>query len=434
MDNSLPTPINWKELLKNISLGNVIPIIGNEVYKFMLNDSLTGIDNYLSDKLLKDNNLSSLKSLTLAEAVDYLSKQKDLTVKEVNGKLKDAVDEIDFKFPIMEHLLSIDQLFFYLNTTVYSSILEKNIKAARNLTATSINFSIRSKFKDCDDLETLTKPMVFNVFGSFESPDPALTEEEMLEFTASFKERMNIYASSLLENLKEKSLLFLGCTHPDWLIRFFMRVLSNERINDWMDRPSQIIAVNDPSDYRDKQYEFFRNYNVDTYSGNVSEFVEELTNQWRTLNPDRIKQKLIFLSYTQNDKIAVENLKNALATIKNVTCWYDKEKLHSGDNFELTIIDNIRKADLFIPLISQNSLTQQDKYVVDEWFKADTVNKMRVIDGRTEKYLMPIVIDKSDLNNSLVKKFYPNISIEPVDDGNPNQDFINRVKATLNLI
>ena len=434
MDNSLPIPINWKELLKNISAGNVIPVIGNEVYKFMLNDSLTGIDNYLSDKLLKDNNLSSLKPLTLAEAVDYLSKQKDLTVKEVNERLKDAVDEMDFEFPVMKEFLSIDQLFFYLNTTVYSSILEKNIKAARNLSATSINFSIRSKFKDCDDLETLSRPMVFNVFGSFESADPALTEEEMLEFTASFKERMNVYASALLENLKEKSLLFLGCTHPDWLIRFFLRVLSNERINEWIDRPSQIIAVNDPSDYRDKQYEFFKNYNVHTYDGNVSDFVEELTSQWRTLNPDRINQKLIFLSYNQEDRLAVENLKNALTTIKNVTCWYDKEQLHSGDNFDLIIIDKIRKADLFIPLISKNSLNKEEKYVVDEWFKADTVNKMREIDGRKDKYLMPIVIDNSELNNSLVKKFYPITSIEPVPDGKPNQAFIDRVKATLNLI
>ncbi|MCY7420871.1 MAG: TIR domain-containing protein [Chitinophagaceae bacterium] len=434
MENSLPTQINWKELLKDISSGNVIPVIGNEVYKFLLNDSLTGIDNYLSGKLLKDNDLASLKPLTFAEVVDFLSKQKDLTVREVNGKLKEAVDEMNFKFPIIESFLSIDQLFFYLNTTVYSSIFEKNIKAERNLSPTSINFSIRSKFKDCDDLEALTKPLVFNVFGSFESPDPALTEEEMLEFTTSFKERMNMYASSLLENLKEKSLLFLGCTHPDWLLRFFLRVLSNERINDWMDRPSQIIAVNDPSDYREKQYEFFKNYNVHTYPGNVSEFVEELASKWRNLNPDRVKQKLVFLSYNQDDTQAVENLKSAIESIKNVTCWYDKEKLYSGDNFDLVIIDNIRKADLFIPLISDHSLNKQDKYVVDEWFKADTVNKMREIDGKTDKYLMPILIDNSDLNHSLVKKFYPNLSIERVPDGNPTQDFLNRVKATLNLI
>ncbi len=200
-------------------------------------------------------------------------------------------------------------------------------------------------------------------------------------------------------------------------------------MHDWLNRRTQIIVVNDLSDYRKKQYEFLKNYNVITYEGNTSEFVEELTERWKEQHPSLVKSKTVFLSYTHTDRKAVEKLKQALEVLNNVTCWYDSEKLFSGDNFETKITESIRDADIFIPLISSNSLSQQDRYVYDEWFQAYTFSKVR-----RDKYLMPIVIDDADLNNSIVKKFYPQMSIEKVPDGDPTSDFINRLKANLNLI
>jgi len=434
MHHSPLTPIDWNELTSDISEGNLIPIIGNEMYKFKVDDKLMALDDYLSDKLLLENNITSESNLTLAEAINYVGQENKLPIRSINKRLKELVDEIDFDFPLLSDFLEINPLNFYLNTTVYNNILENKIGQLRKEPLTSSNFSIRSKFPDCENIEHLKEPFVFNVFGSFKSADPALSEEEMLEFTASFRERMNDNALNILDALKNKSLLFLGCSHPDWLIRFFLRMLSNERMNDWLNRRSQIIIVNDQSNDREKQYSFLNNYNAVTYEGNTHEFVQELMSKWRKKNPVMQKPKMIFLSYTQKDVTAAEKLKHALGTIHNVTCWYDKDKLFSGDNFELTIIDNIRKADLFIPLLSENSLTQQDKYVLEEWSKADAVNKFRELDGRKDRYLMPIVIDNADLNNSIVKRYYPQLSIEKVPEGNPNPDFIDRLKNNLQLI
>lgn len=429
MNISASTEIDWEELLEDISEGNIIPVIGNEIYKFTIDNQLTSVDEYLAGKIFQENGLTADPTLSLAEAMDYLEKEKNFHVRDLIRMLKEIVEGIPYNFPLLTKFLEIDKLLFYFNTTVYNSILENTIKKVRNQAATSINFSIRSKFPDCENIEDLTAPLVFNVFGSFKSADPALSEEEMLEFTASFKERMNDNARTILDALKNKSLLFLGCTHPEWLIRFFLRVLSNERMHDWLNRRSQIIVVNDLSDYREKQYNFLKNYNTITYPGNTNEFIEELSTKWKEQHPSEVKRKTVFLSYTQKDIDAVERLKQALADINNVTCWYDKEKLFSGDNFETKITESIRDADLFIPLISQNSLGQQDKYVYDEWFQAYTFSKVR-----RDKFMMPIAIDDVDLNNSIIKKFYPQMSIERVPAGNPNPDFINRLKGTLNLI
>jgi hypothetical protein len=433
MGINLQTEIDWEELLGNISDGTVIPIIGNEMYKFDLNGEYVIIDNYLASKLQQEQNIKPATSMSLVETISYLEKENNIPVNKIIRRLKEMVEEVKFEFPLLKSLLKIKQLNFFTNTTVYNLLFEKNVKAVRGQDVVSIDFSIRSKFPDVEDMEHLTVPHVFNVFGSFKSADPALHEEEMLEFTASFKERMNDNAINILDALKNKTLLFLGCSHPDWLIRFFLRVLSNERVNDWLKRPSKIIVVNDLSADRQKQIDFFRNYNAITYEGNTNEFVQELSTNWNKQNPEAVKPKMVFLSYTQKDVQAVENLKVALMNINNVTCWYDKEKLFSGDNFEFTIISNIRNADLFIPLISQNSLTE-DKYVLDEWAKADAVSKFREMDGKSERYLMPIVIDNADLNNNIVRKYYPQLSIEPVPEGKADEAFISRLKNVLNLV
>jgi hypothetical protein len=433
MASNFQAEIDWEELIDNISDGSVIPIIGNEMYKFKLDGEFVIIDDYLSSKLQQENNMPSSTRLSLIETISYLEKEKNVSINKIIRRLKEMVEEIAFEFPLLNAILKVSKFNFFTNTTVYNSLLEKNLKAARGQEAVSIDFSIRSKFADCDDIDKLTTPHVFNVFGSFKSADPALHEEEMLEFTASFKERMNDNAINILDALKNKTLLFLGCSHPDWLIRFFLRVLSNERVNDWLNRRSKIIVVNDLSVDRQKQIEFFKNYKAITYSGNTNEFVEELTSNWSQQNPEAVKPKMVFLSYTQKDVSAVENLKAALGNLHNVTCWYDKEKLFSGDNFEFTIISNIRNADLFIPIISNNSLTE-DKYVLDEWAKADAVNKFRELDGKKERYLMPIVIDNADLNNNIVRKYYPQLSIEPVPEGKANEAFISRLKNVLNLV
>jgi hypothetical protein len=423
------TQIDWEELLDDIADGNLIPVIGNEIYKFNINNELVTADEYLASKLFEENGLTADPTLSLAEAIDYLEKEKNYHVRDLIRMLREIVDGISANFPLLNRFLEINQLRFYFNTTVYNNILENTIKKVRNQSPASINFSIRSKFPDCESIEELTAPLVFNVFGSFKSADPALSEEEMLEFTACFKERMNDNAKTILDALKNKSLLFLGCTHPDWLIRFFLRVLSNERMHDWLNRRSQIIVVNDLSNHRQKQYDFLKNYNTITYEGNTKEFVEELSEKWKQQHPSVVKSKTVFLSYTQKDINAAERFKQALANLNNVTCWYDKEKLFSGDNFETKITESIRDADLFIPLISENSLGQQDKYVYDEWFQAYTFSKVR-----RDRYMMPIAIDDVDLNNNVIKKFYPQMSIERVPDGKPDSSFIDRLKGNLNLI
>lgn len=79
MNTGTATDIDWDELLDDISDGNLIPVIGNEIYKFNYNGHLTSVDEYLSAKVFEKNGLPAEPGLSLAEAVDYLEKKKIYT-------------------------------------------------------------------------------------------------------------------------------------------------------------------------------------------------------------------------------------------------------------------------------------------------------------------------------------------------------------------
>ena len=432
MNKNLSEQSDWDELLDFITDRQLTPILGKEMYKFKQDDLLMPVDEYLSKQILGLNNVTDQAALTLTQAVNYLVNEKKVKTMDIIRKLKLMIKEINFEFPLLSQFLSITDLNYYINTAVYNNVLENNLTTIRKQTATSINFSINEPFSDCDDLDKLRVPFVFNVFGSLlNTVDPALSEEDMLEYTGHFKEKIK-NATNIINALKNKNLLFLGCDFPDWMVRFILRLLSNEPMHDWGSKRT-IIVVNDMSDMRKKQYEFLKNYDVVTYDGNTKDFVEELSSRWKQKNPSSVKNKMIFLSYTVKDKDAVENLKKAIEGINNVTCWYDNREIVPGDDFKTEIAKNIKSADLFIPLISANSLMHKDGYVQLEWFTADNVNTFRKIDGNTGKYLMPVVIDDTNPYDNNVPKYFSELSIGKVPAGNPGEEFINHVKETLNL-
>jgi hypothetical protein len=433
MNKNLSEQSDWDELLDFISDKQLTPIIGREMFQFRQEDILVSIDTYLSKQILESYKVADQPALTLTQAVNYLANQKQIKMMDIIRKLKSIVKEINFEFPLLKEFLGITDLHYFINTAVYNNVLENKLSEVRKQNPTSINFSINEPFSDSNDLERLQEPFVFNVFGSLlNTVDPALSEDDMLEYTGYFKEKMK-NATNIINALKNKNLLFLGCTFPDWMVRFILRLLSNEPMHDWGTKRT-VIVVNDPSDTRNKQFDFLKNYDVVFFEGSVNQFIQELSHQWKQKNPSAVKNKMVFLSYTVKDKDAVENLKKAIEGINNVTCWYDNREIIAGDNFKTEIAKNIKSADLFIPLISANSLTHKDGYVQLEWFTADNVNTFRKIDGKTDKYLMPVVIDDTNPYDTDVPKYFSELSIGKVPFGNPDQEFINQLRETLNLI
>ena len=434
MNKIISEQYDWDELLDFISERNLTPVIGKEMYKFKENDNLVPIDNYLSKKLLESYKITDQPELTLTDAVNDLENEKKIKSVDIIRRLKTIVKEISFDFPLLSEFLKITDLKYYINTAVYNNVLEKKITEVQRNNASSINFSINEPFSDSADLEKLTDPFVFNVFGSLlNTVDPALSEEDLLEYAGSFKEKTS-GANNILNALRNKNLLFLGCSYPEWLVRFALRLISNEPMHEWGNKRT-IIVVNDKTEFRQKQNNILKNYEAVTYEGDTQQFVTELVKQWKQKNPNSQKNKSIFLSYTRDDMQAVENMKKGIEELGNITCWYDNRELKPGDDWQEKIVVNIRNADIFIPLISANSLEHEDGYVQKEWMQGVNQWILRKHDKVDGKYLIPVVIDDSKLySDKLAKHFDPKINVTKIPEGKPGPEFLNEIKKILDLV
>lgn len=431
MNNVISEQSDWDELISFISSKKLTPVIGKEMYKFREDGALQSIESYLSKQLLERSKVTDMPAMPLSDAVDYLGYEKNQKPRDIKSKLIAIEESISFDFPLLSDFLKIKDLNYFINTSVYNRVLEKMIKEARKQEVTSINFSLNEPFTDSDNLEKLEAPFVFNVFGSLQNTvDPALGQEDIMEYAGNFKEKMAA-AINISNALKNRNILFLGCAFPDWMMHFTLRLLANEPMHEWGQNRT-IIIVNDDTDYRKKLADKLKNYDVVTYEGNTSDFVEELTRQWQQKNPDDENKKKIFLSYTRADKEIVENVKQALENMGGVTCWYDNRDLEPGDNWLEKIVVSIRKADFFLPIISNNSLQHKDGYVHKEWAQGQTEWVYRNSSNHTGNYLIPVVVDNSDANSESIAEFFDgNINRIKIEGGNPDEEFLTKIKATL---
>lgn len=115
-----------------------------------------------------------------------------------------------------------------------------------------------------------------------------------------------------------------------------------------------------------------------------------------------LKQKRegnIFISYSHKDKKFVEKLVQSLK-VKRFNIFYDDEVINIGDNIKETIIDNIKKCDLIIIVLSENE-------------KNDFLNYELKLALENNKKIIPIIIeDKVNIPDELKQIKYADFSKE----------------------
>ena len=83
---------------------------------------------------------------------------------------------------------------------------------------------------------------------------------------------------------------------------------------------------------------------------------------------DKMQAGAVFLSYASEDRPAVILIRDALEQA-GIDVWFDRnpEALRIGENFENKIKTNIDQCSLFLPIISQNTLTPKPRFFRTEW-------------------------------------------------------------------
>jgi hypothetical protein len=247
------------------------------------------------------------------------------------------------------------------------------------------------------EVADLPGPLVYHLFGrSSPAGDYAISDEDHLEFLHRLQ-TSEYRPARLFDELRQHHLLFIGCRFPDWLARFFIRTVTNQRLRGPRETSGFVADSEAVSDSRLSL--FLRGVQTEIYPpGDPVAFVAELYRRWWDCQPGTsgsvssagpAEEITIFLSYAREDVAAVQRLKQALDQA-GLDAWFDQSELKGGDAWEQKIKTNIRQCLLFVPVISQTTVHLLESYFRREWnWALERAEGM----GGSRPFIVPVIVD-----------------------------------------
>jgi len=112
----------------------------------------------------------------------------------------------------------------------------------------------------------------------------------------------------------------------------------------------------------------------------------------------RIPAGAIFISYAKDDVDAASLLAAGLREA-GLEVWFDETALQMGDDWARSIRRGIERCSLFLPVISRQTLSEENRrrYFWREWNDADDFARGM---APGEAYIVPIVIDDTRIDRS----------------------------------
>tara|TARA_R110001583_G_scaffold192906_1_gene360133 strand:- start:8455 stop:9834 length:1380 start_codon:yes stop_codon:yes gene_type:complete len=443
---------NWRKLLIRIEEESVIPIIGPELLQVKINDldKPQPLYNLIADELLKRFEISrskvqgeiNLKNVSHAVTAQFGPQDyKD----DLYYEIRDIVNS--FKFELPKPLLQLAEITHF---SMYVSIcfvplmeqaLNQSKFSSQPLTK-SFTYSSKKEVVDLPDTLNIQEVVLFNLFGTVSSrQDYVVSEEDELEFV----HRLQSYSyqpKKLFDAMGSKDLLFLGCNLPDWLMRFFVCCAKGDKL--FTHGAPGLVADNNSNQDKNLVHFFNRNKTSVFNVGNSVDFVNELHQRWKEAYPNANQQQgapkpieaisdmkpdSIFLSYANEDELIAQKIKNQLEEA-GLYVWMDKAKLKPGDDYRDKILRNIEHVAFFIPVLSNNTLSEEKRFFRLEWHKSLEVLQEWPV---SHPFIQPLVYDDIDVYSSpsIPKQFTEKHVIFCQRSELVSQDFVANLKARI---
>lgn len=446
--SALEGPRFWDQLLQLIEEGRVIPVVGQDLLQVEIDGEMVPIYRWLAERLaeyLEVPGEGLPESGALHEVASRFLAQ--------GGELEEIYPAIKSIAPpgesvqIPEALLQLARIrpFKLFVTTTFGPLLEMAINQVRfgGQPRTKVFAYSPSSVQDLDQpIEAMDRPVVFHLFGRLSAvPDYAVTDEDTLEFVHSLQSESR-RPNLLLDELSRGQLLLIGGNFPDWLGRFFLRIAKRERL--WLARgKTDIVAdarLRDDASF----VSFLKGFSSRTkvfQGGGAVDFVAELSRRWLERHPESestvaapppetaarvIGDPLemiagsIFLSYASEDRPVVDALRRDLEAA-GVDVWFDRQALEAGDDYEAKIKRNIENASLFVPILSQATLTARRRFFRIEW---DHAEKIAVQVPPSQRYIIPVAIDDIAPNDPAIPERFRKINWVRLERDKPNPELI----------
>ncbi|MBQ3121101.1 MAG: toll/interleukin-1 receptor domain-containing protein [Bacteroidaceae bacterium] len=380
------------ELIPNIVNGNCILIVGSEIilskeeFPEYDGDSHNMLFSNVREWLIEDNIISEGHK---AQTFTQLSKDFN----KIDEKIKELLENTG-QFSVNEICPSLVQLvkskYFrtVLTTTIdpyiYNLMREVWGDELRVMNIYCDKWEDGYDFKNEIDNDSIiqTPPTLYYIFGKGFPNKPgtrfAITDNDYIEVLSKW---MSASApTKLLNHVRSKRIVALGCKFDDWFFRFFWYLMRGT-IKGLTDG-EVAISLNPDSEIDNQLQEYLKGEKIH-FEPDARKFIKETLEQlqaYQRSEEEEIKAQRrhgeIFLSYAHEDYDIVKKIFYRL-TKEGYRVWFDNEKLKGGNNYDREIREAISQCRIFIPVLS--SQVQSDlcsgatRYYKDtEWSYAQT--------------------------------------------------------------
>lgn len=240
------------------------------------------------------------------------------------------------------------------------------------------------------------KPTLYYVFGK---ADPervtkrfSVTDNDSIEVIAQWMNSSS-RPSKLMNYLKRKELLSIGCRFSDWYFRFFWYCLRGDVSRLKYGQVAMTFNVDQNSVSADADLvKYLKTQKVYTFP-NAAEFQKILSSRLMAVKDSFggiSNYGGVFISYASEESAMAALIFSKLKE-KGFNVWMDSRKLFGGSSYDDRIATAIGQCKLFLPILSRQVKEDilsgnTDRYYLKEWKLAH----QRLEDGSTS--MIPVVL------------------------------------------
>ena len=404
---------DWKRLLDKMSEGYVVPVLGPQL---LVGPDGRSLQESVARHILKANDLDDEVALPpfneLNAAVSLLRSQ--CSEQDIYADVYDAIgtlpkaDSLQFPAPIRQ-IAEIADFRLFVTLTPDSLLAQcLRLRCAVNEIIHSPTLPSGEARDLPDDWRSRSGELhLLYLFGKSRSvPMCAIHDEDILEYAHNIIANSSQVPIKFLNELQDLNLLLIGCNFPDWLSRFFLRLMRKSRLSGKKSSREWLV---EQLEEEDSLTCFLKSYSSETEVLSQLppvQFVDELHRRWleshgaaaasasaplpdgSTVNPGA----LFFISYSRATDLpraeAFFNFLLDLGATEN-EIWFDRTTLEPGQDFGNRILEGIESCRYFLPLVSDGADQRQRAFVFREWQKANHFNE-----EMNREFLIPIIVDQ----------------------------------------
>lgn len=409
-------PLNWGEFVTDIINGNYVLLVGSENLlekQYSDGDSSKDILASVISNLKLGDEFFCDSFTELARKTERSDKNiHNLITRDLIGEKRTYVCSTDAISSELKNLLRT-KFFRIVLTTTFDTYLENLMREIWGEQLRVMNIYGEGKTFDFDEREQSAnefdiRPTLYYICGKVNTYDRpyVATDNDAIRVVARWLGSNS--PKNILNNIRNKGVISIGCKFDDWLFRFFWYVLRHD-VNPVDSRKKDAVAVSFSTESDKQLNRYLQSNNVYTAS-DVRLFINKILDTKDICIQDiaMANRQLggVFISYAHEDMPVVSNIVQQLNKA-GFNVWFDSAKLESGDEYDIRIATAINSCQIFIPILSPQ--VKQDLvdghtnryYISHEW----SIAKQRVDNIGGNIRVMPLAINGYDESADYHKQF-----------------------------